>query len=202
MSITLEVRGGLGSRLRSMISAMCLAEDLGKSLQVIWSPNHPECMARFETLFDITKLPSWVTVSTNGLSTLLLIPSPPHITAQWLKHLRALQPFVTPVVEPNTIGVHLRRDLEPMIELMKTYTDAHFIVATDLSSVRTAMKNKFGPRVTFHATSLTRMTQQGMLGALADFVALSKCTEIIENSKSSFSEMAALYGNVVVKMRL
>ena len=85
---------------------------------------------------------------------------------------------------------------------MKTYTDAQFIVATDSNIVRTAIKNNFGPRATFYATSLTRMTQQGMLGALADFVALSKCTEILENTKSSFSEMAALYGDVVVKTRL
>ena len=227
MSLTIEVLAGMANRLRAMVSAMCLAEDLGKPLRVIWSANNPACMARFETLF--TGVPSWVTVVMGPIhenSTMILtendmndwiklgatglIRSYAHFyqkdSTRWLAHLRALKPMTSPEVPPNAIGVHIRRGdhqkaklyspIEAFISQMNTYPiTTQFIVATDSLIEKRTLQEHFGPRVIFHATSLSRMTQQGMKGAVDDFIALSKCSTILGSYQSSFSELAALYGD-------
>jgi hypothetical protein len=133
-TLIVEVKAGMANRLRAFVSAMCLAEDLAVNLQIVWSANDPACMARFETLFDETKLPSWLTVimasvpvtSTEVLSPedldvwLSNPPTPIHSYGhfyqkdpqRWLKHLRSIKPHPSiriPPVPPMTVGVHIRR---------------------------------------------------------------------------------------------
>lgn len=62
--ITFRACAGLGNRLRALVSAMCLAEDLRRPLNVIWDRDS-HCGALFNELFDETTLPSFVNVS-NG----------------------------------------------------------------------------------------------------------------------------------------
>jgi hypothetical protein len=61
--IILEVCAGMGNRLRSLVSGLCAAEELGRPLKIIW-PYEPSCGVSFAQLFDLaaTKLPSWVSV--------------------------------------------------------------------------------------------------------------------------------------------
>jgi hypothetical protein len=53
---------GLGNRLRALVSAMCLAEDLQRPLNAIWDRDS-HCGALFNDLFDETSLPPFVRVS-------------------------------------------------------------------------------------------------------------------------------------------
>ena len=124
----------MANRLRALVSAMCLAEDLSLNLQIIWSVNDPACMAKFETLFDTMRLPNWMTVAISPApenSTEVLSPEdlelwlskPPkpirsygHFyqkdAQRWLKYLRSLKPHPSihiPLVTPMMVGIHIRR---------------------------------------------------------------------------------------------
>ena len=118
MSLTLEVVAGMANRIRSLISGICLAEDLDLNLHVIWSANDPACMIQFHELFNTGSLPRWVHVDMGpleGRSVELLSPEdverylalapserPLQIRSyghfyqkdpvRWLKYLRALRP--------------------------------------------------------------------------------------------------------------
>ncbi len=61
--IHLQVVAGLANRLRSLVSGICLAEDCSASLVIHWSPSDPACAASFEALFDVSTLPSFVSLS-------------------------------------------------------------------------------------------------------------------------------------------
>lgn len=137
MSLTLEVVAGMANRIRSLISGICLAEDLDLNLHVIWSANDPACMIQFQELFTVSSLPRWVRVDMGpleGKSLEILSPEdverymalpatgrPLQIRSyghfyqkdpvRWLKYLRALRPVQPPPVAPflDPIGVHIRR---------------------------------------------------------------------------------------------
>ena len=47
----IEAQHGLGNRMRAMASAAAIAEDTGRELIVVWTPDH-HCEARFADLFD------------------------------------------------------------------------------------------------------------------------------------------------------
>jgi len=236
MTITIEVLAGMGNRIRAMISAICLAEDLGETLHVIWSANDPACMIRFTDLFS-SGIPKWVQIDMGPLEgswqqinseqdiqewiqSTERIPLKSHNafykkgSEQWLKYLRALRPNPLILQKLNqsfftetSVGIHIRRGdhkkarehspLEAFVETMKKEPEStKFIVATDNASVKRELQTIFGERVLFPANSLSRMTRIGMQDALLDFLALSKCSKIVGSYDSSFSEMAALYGNV------
>ncbi len=132
-TLTIEVLAGLANRIRAMISAICLAEELGKNLHVIWSANDPACMARFDMLFDTSSLPRWVRVDMGPREEEgVMILTPEEMEAyiaskstqtirsyahfyqknekQWLKYLRALRPLQPiPEIPEGAIGIHVRR---------------------------------------------------------------------------------------------
>ncbi len=236
MPITIEVLAGMGNRIRALVSAICLAEDLGETLHVIWPANDPACMIRFDDLFEKSTLPKWVQIDMGPLegksielqteddfknwlsSPLPRLPIRSHQPfykyedEQWLKILRSLKPnsniqVTHPFLNESCVGVHIRRGdhqkaknfspLELFIEKMKEESQTtKFIIATDSVSVKRELEALFGERVWFPAQSLSRMTRAGMQSALLDFLALSKCTKILGSYDSSFSKVAALYGNV------
>ena len=117
--IFLQVHGGLCNRLRSLVSGICWAEDLSCRLVLSWPYDNQVTYCRFEDLFDVGSLPSFVTVipcqmgsvstchsaaemeswaataSRNGGSSLRLLSSDQfHESDQerWVRHLRALRP--------------------------------------------------------------------------------------------------------------
>ena len=240
MSLTLEVVAGMANRIRSLISGICLAEDLDLNLHVIWSANDPACMIPFQELFAVSSLPRWVRVDMGpleGKSVELLSPEdveryialPPterplqirsygHFyqkdPVRWLKYLRALRPTDSVAAAPFSapIGVHIRRGdhtkakvfspIDAFVQAMKALPeDTQFVVATDSLSEKTRLLEEFGAaRLFFPATSLSRMTRLGMKSALADFIALSKCKKILGSFDSSFSQIAAMYGDVPLEV--
>lgn len=123
--LTIEVLAGMANRLRALISAICLAEDLDRNLHVIWSANDPACMARFESLWDRSTLPPWVRVDMGPLEEPgVMVLSPMDMEEyvkrgdtrpirsyghfhqsdmpRWLKYLRKLQPSVQCAYQLNT----------------------------------------------------------------------------------------------------
>ena len=238
MSLTLEVVAGMANRIRSLISGICLAEDLDLNLHVIWSANDPACMIPFQELFDVSSLPRWVRVdmgplegksveilSPGDLETYLATSSRPlqirsygHFyqkdPARWLKHLRALRPAETfpETTFLDAVGVHIRRGdhtkaktfstMDAFLMAMRSLPDdTYFVVATDSLAEKTRLLEEFGSkRLWFPAASLSRMTRIGMKSALADFIALSKCKKILGSFDSSFSQIAALYGDVPLEV--
>lgn len=139
MTITIEVLAGMGNRLRAMVSAICLAEDLEENLHVIWPANDPACMIRFDDLFEKSSVPRWVQIDMGPLEGTSMqidtdeefqawLSSSPRLpiksynpfykneTTQWLKILRSLKPnplivekLSHPFFQDTCVGVHIRR---------------------------------------------------------------------------------------------
>ncbi len=238
--LVVEVLAGMANRLRALVSAICLAEDLHRDLHVIWSANDPTCMARFETLWDRSSLPSWVKVNMGPLlESGVMIATPEEMEdyknkndtrpirsyshfhqtdmPRWLTYLRKLKPvpqlsstpFYTEVT--NLVGVHIRRGdhaearkespLEAFIQVMKQEpSTTKFFLATDDPNEKRSLEALFPNRILSPAITLSRFTQKGMQDAVLDFVGLSKCSKILGSYSSSFSELAALYGDTPLQV--
>jgi hypothetical protein len=132
--------------------------------------------------------------------------------AYWLKSLKPVAAITAAVAAldlSGVVGVHLRRtDNTVAIQSSPnsafiTAMQAHpagtrFFVASDSEADRAALEAAFPGRILTVAKNLTRNSKEGLQDALKDFVALSKCSEILGSKGSSFSEMAALYGGVAL----
>lgn len=134
----------------------------------------------------------------------------------WDYHIRNLRPSrsvkefldrrCNQVDWSKTIGVHIRRTdnkksilgspLESFLKKMEEDKSSSYVVATDDQKVREELISKFGDRCVFPALVYTRKTEEGMVQGVADFFALTKCTEIWGSYASSYSEMAAKYGDI------
>jgi len=236
---------GLANRLRALVSAICLAEDLARPLKIIWDLD-VHCGAPFHALFDAYKLPAYVSVSVGmgrPISKLVSTPDdvrdyfsrPPAIpilihsyyafydagSARWLGLLRSLKPefFVEAlfdtrmarIPEGPRVGVHIRRtDHEKSIQnsptdafvaAMKTCSeDTVFILATDSDKEVERLKAEFPGRIFTLAVVNERTTVTGIQNAVLDFLGLASSRKIFGSCGSSFSEMAALYGGVEMKV--
>ena len=132
-------------------------------------------------------------------------------TNRWLGHLRSLMPrreFIEAanrLVTQDMIGVHIRRKdnavsikkspSEAFIARMKEYPEyVRFFLATDEPVEFYRLKNIFGDRIVFVGSVFDRTSLAGMRSAILDFVCLSRCCAILGSAGSSFSEMAAAYG--------
>jgi hypothetical protein len=143
-----------------------------------------------------------------------------YTNSNWNDHLRRLKPspLVRQILErrtatvdwPNAIGVHIRRTdnqksiegspLEGFLQKLRDQNDAFFVIATDDVEVREALALEFAGRCVFPAFVLSRRTEEGMIHGVADFFALTKCSELWGSVASSYTEIAARYGNLAVKL--
>jgi len=110
------------------------------------------------------------------------------------------------------VGVHIRRGdnnasikespSELFWEAMTAYPEATmFYVATDSMEEREEAVRRFPGRIlTGSATILSRNDPFGCREAMLDFYCLSRCSEILGSYYSSFSEMAAAYGGVPLRV--
>lgn len=116
--LLLQTQGGMCNRLRALVSGICWAEDLSCGLVVRW-PYDPRFLCRFEDLFEIGSLPSFVSVTTCPLKSAIRCKSPTEMDLlvrgtiernmpflsmasyshfhesdpeRWIRHLRALRP--------------------------------------------------------------------------------------------------------------
>lgn len=62
VALHLEVLAGFANRLRSLISGICLAEDLQIRLVVHWNSRNSACAIAFDKIFDTKTLPSFVEI--------------------------------------------------------------------------------------------------------------------------------------------
>ena len=139
-----------------------------------------------------------------------------YTNGRWNDHLRSIRPSslvkqylnrrCASVPWERAIGVHIRRGdntksisgspLTCFREKMRNNPNAFFVVCTDDTPTKEALMIEFGDRCTFPATVLSRKTEEGMIHGVADFFALTKCTHIWGSVHSSFTEIAARYGNL------
>jgi len=142
---------------------------------------------------------------------------------RWLGHLRALKPtdFIQSVADDvfscvpdrsTVVGVHIRRgDNKKSIEespselfwsAMAAYDPSVlFYIATDSEEERFQTIERFPNRILKGSdTILCRNDPFGCREAVLDFYCLSRCTEIVGSCYSSFSEMAAMYGGVELRI--
>jgi len=136
---------------------------------------------------------------------------------RWLAHLRSFKPkaaYLKRVKElfggVQPVGVHIRRTdnmrsilnspTRAFFQAMDAMPERTFFVATDDPKEYEAMVARYPGRIIQRAPALRRDTLEGIQDAFLDFLALSRCTEILGSSGSSFSEIAAIYGDVPIRI--
>jgi len=136
---------------------------------------------------------------------------------RWLARLRSFRPkraYLDRIKElfgaVKPVGVHIRRtdNLRSILkspttsffDVMDAMPDRIFFVATDDPKEYQTMATRYPGRIIHRAPVLRRDTLEGIQDAFLDFLALSRCTEILGSSDSSFSEIAAVYGGIPLKI--
>jgi len=222
-TIYLNVLAGFANRLRALISGICLAEDLGKKLVIIWKPNWT-CNISIHECFDMKTLPvsyneTMQTENFMKIFTYDFNTSPFMIesygafynayTPQWYGHLRKIRFLQQPTIDPSTIGIHIRRTdnrqsilhstneyfIEQIKKEIENNPQAQFYLATDCEKTKEIILNNFKNRIITQNFVLYRDTKEGMLNSLNDFLSLSLCSKILGSYRSSYGEIAAAYGN-------
>ena len=133
----------------------------------------------------------------------------------WLRSLKPRREFVERVEEifrgKPPVGIHIRRTdhwrciaespTGEFVRIMDQYPPGTvFFVASDSDEERIVLRAKYSPaRILTGATILDRTMTVGTKHAFVDFLALSRCSEIVGSWTSSFSEMAAAYGDVPLR---
>ena len=137
---------------------------------------------------------------------------------RWTRHLQSLQPnpifkaFIDNLFSSRpVVGVHIRRT-DHIISIQNSPTSAFvaamrayprttlFFVASDDDSERKTMQAIFPGRILVAASIIDRFTVNGGVNSFLDFLGLSMCSEILGSASSSFSEMAAAYGGIPLKV--
>ena len=138
--------------------------------------------------------------------------------ARWKQHLQALQPnpMYKAIIDylfrdKSVVGVHIRRTdhiisiqnspTSHFVAAMRAYPPTtFFFVASDSETERKTMQTIFPGQILIIASILDRMTMNGGVNSFLDFLGLSMCSEILGSDSSSFSEMAAAYGDKPLKI--
>ncbi|MCM1293310.1 MAG: hypothetical protein NC230_07015 [Bacteroides sp.] len=112
--------------------------------------------------------------------------------------------------DDNTVGVHIRRTdhvqsisgspdqlfIDEMDRRIDNNTTVKFFVATDDPVLMQKLVQRYGLRVMCGDGNVSRRTRDGMLQGAADMLALASTKEIIGSYRSSYSDTAALIGNI------
>lgn len=109
-----------------------------------------------------------------------------------------------------TIGIHIRRTdnseaiaksptklfIERIREELEATPTAKFYLATDDEGVKEELRMQFGCNIISSPMKATRNSMDGVKEALVEMLCLSLCSKIYGSYWSSYSEAAALLGNV------
>jgi hypothetical protein len=132
-----------------------------------------------------------------------------------LRELKPRQHFIDTVKtlfgDKTIVGVQIRRTdneqaikhspTEAFLEAMATYPiTTYFFLATDSEFEKVKLRDVYGSRILTFEAPLNRGTLAGMRAAFTDWLALSKCTEILGSYRSTFSETAAEFGAVPLRV--
>ena len=220
----LQVCAGLANRLRATVSGICAAEAIGTPVKISW-PREAVFGATFTDLFELPVAgASFDDTFLQGAKMCLSEADWDGRTGlrlksygcfyrkdpqRWLECLRSLKPRAEflPRLPPNTVGVHIRRTdnarsikdspTEAFFRAMDAYNAATtFFLATDSTAERAAVLARYPGRVvTIPTECYHRDLLKGIQEAFREFLGLAACAEILGSAGSSFSEMAAAYGD-------
>jgi len=218
------VCAGLANRLRATVSGICAAEAIGTPVKISW-PREAVFGATFTDLFELPVAgASFDDTFLQGAKMCLSEADWDGRTGlrlksygcfyrkdpqRWLECLRSLKPRAEflPRLPPNTVGVHIRRTdnarsikdspTEAFFRAMDAYNAATtFFLATDSTAERAAVLARYPGRVvTIPTECYHRDLLKGIQEAFREFLGLAACAEILGSAGSSFSEMAAAYGD-------
>lgn len=107
-------------------------------------------------------------------------------------------------------GIHIRRtdnkesilhspteDFEAKIRsIISERPGMKFYLATDSDEIKSEFRQKFGNRIYCNENMTSRKTQRGMKDAVREMYILSQCNAIFGSYYSSYSEAAAMLGNI------
>lgn len=129
----------------------------------------------------------------------------------WLRRFRPL-PKLMGAFSPRAVGVHIRRT-DNATSCLSSPTPAfhaamnsfppttHFFLATDDPVERKALMESYPGRIIVYPTTCYhRDLKEGIEQGFREFLALASCSEILGSVGSSFSEMAAVYGGVPLRL--
>jgi hypothetical protein len=129
----------------------------------------------------------------------------------WLRRLRPLPKF-NGAFSPRAVGVHIRRTDNATSSLssptpafhaaMNAFPPTtHFFLATDDPVERKALMDSYPGRIIVYPTTCYhRDLKEGIEQGFREFLALAACSEILGSVGSSFSEMAAAYGGLPLRL--
>ena len=114
----------------------------------------------------------------------------------------------------DTVGVHIRRTdnresirqsplelfVTEMADRIKVNDNVNFFVASDDAVVLHELSDRFGRRVICGDDKVSRRSLEGMMQGAADLWALAKTREILGSYYSSYTDTAALLGNIPLKV--
>ena len=224
----LQVCAGLANRLRATVSGICAAEAIGVPIKISW-PREAVFGATFTDLFELPVGATFDDAFLQGAKMCLSESDWDGRTGlrlksygcfyrkdpqRWLECLRSLKPraeFV-PRLPPNTVGVHIRRTdnarsikdspTEAFFRAMDAYPAATTLfLATHSPAERAAVLARYPGRViTIPIECYHRDLLKGIQEAFREFLGLASSSEILGSAGSSFSEMAAAYGNKALRI--
>jgi len=132
-----------------------------------------------------------------------------------LRELKPRQHFIDTVKtlfgDKTIVGVQIRRTdneqaikhspTEAFLKVMATYPiSTYFFLATDSDFEKVKLRDVYGPRILTFDAPLNRNTITGMKAGFVDFLALSRCSEILASYHSSFSVKASEFGEVPLRV--
>jgi hypothetical protein len=140
-----------------------------------------------------------------------LSPNLTSILRELTPHPEFIQRVNALLADKTVVGVQIRRtDNEAAIkhsptgaflQAMSEYPETtYFFLATDSESEKVRLRNAYGDRILTFNAPLNRSTTEGMKAGFVDFLALSRCSEILASYYSSFSDKASEFGNVPMRV--
>ena len=114
----------------------------------------------------------------------------------------------------QTVGVHIRRTdnkksikaspvelfISEMERRIEADSEVNFFVASDDGNVMRTLAARFGKRVMQGDENASRTSLRGMLHGAADLWALAMTSEILGSYYSSYTDTAAVIGNIPLKI--
>ena len=130
---------------------------------------------------------------------------------KWLRRFKARPEFLSEFGANPPVGLHIRRT-DNVSSCMQSPTTAFYaaiqslpaatklFLATDDPKEREAVVQSYPGRViVFPTECYHRCLTEGIQEAFREFVGLSRCAEIFGSVGSSFSELAAAYGDIPLR---
>lgn len=118
--------------------------------------------------------------------------------------------YVKGKISGNTVGVHIRRTdngksimysptvsfIREMDRELDNNAQTTFYLATDSEEEKQMLKKRYGSRLVVYDGLLERSSVEGIQDAVVDLYSLSSCRKVFGSYYSSFSDIAAVLGNI------